>query len=157
ARTRPRHGEERGGVPGCRGREREHGRRADVNTLLGDLWRRWESWLALRAPRGADVESVSHLVVALGVVLAVALLGLRAQTGPVLAIGAAGAIATAVVALRRSTARLEGPALVLFALGAWSLFQAIPLPFGAVRKLSPKAAEIWSRAYELTGTSRSWA
>ncbi|HEY2406945.1 MAG TPA: O-antigen ligase family protein, partial [Polyangiaceae bacterium] len=40
---------------------------------------------------------------------------------------------------------LPRPALWAFALGLYSAFQALPLPFGLVAKLNPVSAQIWSR------------
>jgi tetratricopeptide (TPR) repeat protein len=42
--------------------------------------------------------------------------------------------------------KVPGPALVLLALAAFSLLQALPLPVELVAKLSPAAAEVWAGA-----------
>lgn len=46
--------------------------------------------------------------------------------------------------------RIPSPAWVLFALAGYTLFQAIPLPSALVKALSPHAAEVWQRAFELS-------
>jgi len=42
--------------------------------------------------------------------------------------------------------KVPGPAVVLLALSAFSLLQAVPLPAGLVAKLAPASAEIWAGA-----------
>jgi hypothetical protein len=80
-----------------------------------------------------------------------------AVVGSVLALGSVHRAALAAVALLAGAAffagsaprRLPAPSLGLLALAAYSLLQAVPLPFGLVAKLAPKAAEIWLRNGEL--------
>jgi tetratricopeptide (TPR) repeat protein len=53
---------------------------------------------------------------------------------------------------RHSALRFPAPAIVLAALGVYSLIQSIPLPPAWVQVLSPVAARTWADAYALTGT-----
>jgi hypothetical protein len=87
-----------------------------------------------------------------------------AVVGAMLAIGAVHLPALALVALVAAVAaapfvvqaiesdeRLPAPSLGCFALAAYSLVQAAPLPIGLVARLSPESADVWSRALEPMG------
>ncbi len=56
------------------------------------------------------------------------------------------AIASAIVSLGRTRASLPWAAVVCFVLGYFSLLQALPMPSGVVRVLSPEALDVWTRA-----------
>ncbi len=66
-----------------------------------------------------------------------------------LVVGAVSVFALAVtgwLAMRDGRTPFEPPALVLWALAAVCLLQAIPLPMGLLKVLSPHAADVWSRS-----------
>ena len=56
---------------------------------------------------------------------------------------AASAVLASRVAVRKE--RPVYPALVLLVLGAFSAFQALPMPLGVVARFSPAAADVWAR------------
>jgi tetratricopeptide (TPR) repeat protein len=83
-----------------------------------------------------------------------------------LALGALHTISLTVVALLvfasavQATAspgrqRIPAPAWVLFALAGYTLVQALPLPPGMLKALSPHAADVWQRAFDVS-ERRSW-
>lgn len=131
-----------------------------VDASLGALPRRRRR----REPRarGGDAfgrVSASSLAYAL---LAVTVLGSVMALGTVhvtvLLVIAPLAIASAVVTLRRNAdSALPRPALILFALAAYSAFQALPLPMGLVQGLHPTGASLWQETYVALGATRAWA
>lgn len=108
-----------------------------------------------RSRRGRGLEASRALVWSWGLLCAATLLA-------ALALGALHTISLIVVALLVfASAALAGssfgwhgiplPAWVLFGLAGYSAMQATPLPSGVVRALSPHAAEVWQRAFDLGG------
>jgi len=70
-------------------------------------------------------------------------------------------MSTALVVLVRAAVRdsqrtVHPVALVFVGLAAYSALQALPLPLGLVARLSPSAADIWSRALLPVGKTLSW-
>jgi tetratricopeptide (TPR) repeat protein len=125
--------------------------------MLRSAWRWWEAWVAARAHKNADVRTVAIAYAGLTASLTLAALGLGAQHISVLLLVVATVATTAVLVLRESTSTLPPVAKLFFALGAWTLLQACPLPLPALRAVAPKNAEIWTHAYEITGRARTWA
>jgi tetratricopeptide (TPR) repeat protein len=48
------------------------------------------------------------------------------------------------------------PALILAALSAYTLLQVLPLPLGLLSRLSPEAADVWTRALHPLAESPTW-
>jgi hypothetical protein len=66
------------------------------------------------------------------------------------------AIASTVALLllaRGHVSKLPAPAILLIGLAAWSAFQAMALPLGALSKVDPQSAEIWARVLRPFGES----
>ena len=88
-------------------------------------------------------------------ILVVSLMAIGGVHPPVmLLLGALStALAAGALALRATDRRLplSAPVYVLWGLSAVCLLQLVPLPIGALRALSPVAAETWSRAFSPLG------
>jgi O-antigen ligase len=88
--------------------------------------------------------------------LLVAALGFGAQHVTVLIASVALAVASAVLAPKDT--RVPLVAWLLLGLAGYSLLQALPLPLGVVRALSPEAASVWEGALRpLRPAGSSWA
>lgn len=104
-------------------------------SLLPDPGARWV--------RGALIAVVVGSVLAIGTVHApfmVAAAGLSAI-----------ALATATVVRRKRLRFVPGPALVMFALALYCLFQLIPLPMSWLEVIAPANADVWARALQPFG------
>jgi tetratricopeptide (TPR) repeat protein len=128
-----------------------------MKDLAQKAWALWERWLSGRSPRRTDIRGAARTLPVLAFTLAWAAMGLGALHLKILVVAAAGAALAAVLALESDEDKLNPAAVLLFALGAWSLLQACPLPLTFLRVIAPKNAQIWTRAFELTGVPRRWA
>lgn len=72
---------------------------------------------------------------------------------PVVLVSVAAATAVGVAVLRPSplAGGMPPPGWVLLALGIWSAVQALPLPVGILEAISPRNADVWSRALHPMG------
>jgi tetratricopeptide (TPR) repeat protein len=101
---------------------------------------------------GSDGTEGSQAVPAwmLTAVVAGSVLAIGTVHLPVLAVVAAISFAAAVIALRRQAEARGGilvplPAIVLAALAAYTLLQAIPLPMKVLAAIAPSNADVWQR------------
>ena len=104
----------------------------------------------------ANIETLEVAALALGVAGSVLAIG-GAVPALFLPIGFVVLVAALVAALVSPTRLKVGPlpAVVLLVLGAYSLVQALPLPLSWLDRLSPAAADVWSRALLPTGQTVS--
>jgi O-antigen ligase len=109
-----------------------------------------------RRKRRVPIQASSDLgFLLLVAALLVAGLGFGAQHVPVLMVAVLLAVASAFAAPKDT--RVPLVAWLLLALAGYSLFQALPLPIGVVRVLSPEAALVWEGALRpLRPSSTNW-
>ena len=110
---------------------------------------------------GSAAPILRHLPFAAGGLLALALVwaplpyaSVLPPAEALLRLAAALALALAAPAVAVRPGRLAPvavPAAALAAVAAWGFVQALPLPAAVVRLLSPRHAELWAKASELTG------
>lgn len=98
---------------------------------------------ARRVPRTAIDRAIAAL---LGLVVMGSALAIGTVHLPVLLVVGLLAVASAVLSLAEGAARPSGPVIVLLALSAYTLLQALPLPMNWLGFLAPHNAEVWRRA-----------
>lgn len=82
-------------------------------------------------------------------------LGLGALHMPTLFVVAVAAFSAAALAMHgRRLSSIPRPVWILFALAGYTAFQALPLPSSWLEVLSPNAAYVWQRAFEVAPAGR---